>query len=310
MKFIVLLFLATAALAQTPAALREDITYLASEELEGRATPSAGLDLAAHFIAEKFGKIGLRPADHGGYLQGEDAAKGPWNVVGILPGSDPKLSQEFVILSAHYDHVGRRKGELYPGANDDASGTASVMEIAAAIAAGPTRPKRSILFMTFFGEERGLLGSKYYVEHPVVPLKRSIVEINLEQLGRTDETTGAEVAAFGMTGTSFSNLPQIIGGAAKKEGVTLYHRPDEDDFFRRSDNYRFAAKGVVDTTIAVAFDFPDYHKPGDIVDKIDFENLALVDRAVAAAVLQLADDPVRPVWTKKPPIKKTRAHKK
>jgi Zn-dependent M28 family amino/carboxypeptidase len=170
------------------------------------------------------------------------------------------------------------------------------MEIAAAMA---EHPKRSILFIAFYGEEKGLWGSSYYVAHPLVPLKNTIAEINLEQMGRTDDDSGSKAGTFAMTGTALSNLPAMISGAVNAAGVQLYHRPDEDSFFNRSDNYPFASKGVVDTTLVVAFDFPDYHKPGDTADKLDYENLALVDRGVEAAVLELANSAARPVWTGK-----------
>ena len=158
--------------------------------------------------------------------------------------------------------------------------------IAASIAASPERPRRSIVFIAFAGEEEGLLGSYYYAAHPLAPLANTVAAINLEQLGRTDEATGKQVRAFAMTGASKSNLASFVTKAVNDAGIAIYHRPDEDAFFDRSDNFPFAAKGVVDTTVVVAFDFPDYHKPGDTPDKIDFDNLAAVDRGIAAAVLQ------------------------
>lgn len=238
----------------------------------------------------------LEPADHGSYLQGESREKGPWNVAGILRGSDPVLRDQYVILSAHYDHLGRG----FPGANDNASGASSVAEIAAVLAARAERPKRSILFITFYGEEEGFWGSGYYVQHPLVPLKDSIAEINLEQIGRTDDESGHHLAAFAMTGNAQSNLPDRIAEAAATVGVQVYHRPDEDQYFDRSDNYPFAGHGVVDTTIGVAFEFPDYHKKTDTADKLDYDNMATVDRAIAAAVWSLANSEERPVWRRNP----------
>jgi Zn-dependent M28 family amino/carboxypeptidase len=217
----------------------------------------------------------------------------------MLPGSDPVLKNQYVILSAHYDHLGRnRKGALFPGANDNASGTASMVEIADAMAARTERPKRSVLFIAFYGEEKGLVGSNYYVTHPLVPLKDTVAEINLEQLGRIDDRAGRKTDTFGMTGTAYSNVSKMIEGAVEREGVKIYHRPDEDAFFNRSDNYPFASKGVVDTTLVVAFDYSDYHQPTDTADKIDYDNLAKVDRGIEAAVWELANSPERPVWTK------------
>ena len=144
------------------ASLRANVTYLASDELEGRATPSRGLDKAADYIAEQFRKAGLQPASEGTFFQtapvrGATAR----NVAGVLRGSDPKLRDSYIIVSSHYDHVGlAMSGDdlIFNGANDDASGVVSVIELARALAAA--KPKRSVLFMTFFGEERGLLDRK------------------------------------------------------------------------------------------------------------------------------------------------------
>jgi hypothetical protein len=219
------------------------------------------------------------------------------NVAAILRGSDPALRDQYVLLTAHYDHLGRSPKGIFNGANDNGSGTVSVIEIARALAALDPHPKRTILFMTVFGEEEGLLGSYYYTHHPLVPLKNTVANLNLEQMGRTDERTGREVAAFAFTGPSYSNLPEIMGDAAKAEGVSVYKRKDADDFFDRSDNFAFAQYGVVAHTIAVAFEYPDYHAIGDKVEKIDFANMATVDRGVAAGILQLADEPDAPGWS-------------
>jgi Zn-dependent M28 family amino/carboxypeptidase len=158
-------------------------------------------------------------------------------------------------------------------------------------------PKRSILFMTVFGEEEGLMGSSYYARHPLVPLKATVADINLEQMGRTDEKTGKEERAFAFTGPSFSDLPKIMTQAAKSEGIGVYRRDDADDYFDRSDNYSFAQFGVIAHTVAVAFEYPDYHALGDTIDKIDFPNMAAVDRGVAAGLVALADEPGILQWS-------------
>ena len=219
------------------------------------------------------------------------------NVVAILRGSDPALRDQYVLLTAHYDHLGKGPKGIFNGANDNGSGTVSVIEIARGLAALEPHPKRSILFMTVFGEEEGLLGSYYYTHHPLVPLKNTVANINLEQMGRTDEKTGREAAAFAFTGPSYSNLPEIMGEAAKAEGVSVYKRKDADDFFDRSDNFAFAQFGVIAHTIAVAFEYPDYHALGDKLEKIDFANMATVDRGIAAGILRLADEPEAPKWS-------------
>jgi hypothetical protein len=219
------------------------------------------------------------------------------NVAGLLPGSDPVLRNQYVLVTAHYDHLGSSAKGFFPGANDDGSGTVSVMEIAGALGAMNPRPRRSILFMTFFGEEEGLLGSYYYAEHPLEPLRDTVADINLEQMGRTDDPAGTNKNGILMSGVSYSDLAATLGEAAKWEGVTLRKRTDSDEFFDRSDNYAFALHGIVAHTLAVAFDFPDYHRPGDTADRIDYQNMARVDRAVAAGLISVSDRTEPPAWS-------------
>ncbi len=216
------------------------------------------------------------------------------NVIGLLPGSDPVLRKQYIVVSAHYDHLGIKNGRIYNGANDNGSGVVSIVEIARALGSLEVHPKRSIVFAAFFGEEEGLLGSRYYVGHPPEPLQSTVANINLEQMGRTDEQDGRELGAFAFTGPSYSNLPSIMTAAARTQGVKVYVKRGADSFYDRSDNYSFAEAGVVAHTIVVAFEYPDYHEPGDHWEKIDYDNMARVDRGVAAGILQLADDPVPP----------------
>src|SRR5580698_9101927 len=140
--------------------LRGNLSFLSSDLLEGRATPSRGLDLAAEYIAAQFRRAGLESLGDDYFQTGTVDGKPARNVVGLLRGADPAYSDSYIILSAHYDHIGTRPNgddKIYNGANDDGSGTVSVIEIASALASAPERPKRSILFLAFFGEERGLL---------------------------------------------------------------------------------------------------------------------------------------------------------
>jgi Zn-dependent M28 family amino/carboxypeptidase len=171
---------------------------------------------------------------------------------------------------------------------------ASVIEIAQALASAATAPRRSIVFAAFFGEEEGLFGSRYYTRHPLEPLRATVANINLEQMGRTDEQDGREVGAFSFTGPSFSNLPAIMTEAARTQGVKVYKKRDADSFYDRSDNYPFAEMGVIAHTVVVAYEYPDYHGPGDKWEKIDYANMALVDKAVAAGVVQVANTPEPP----------------
>jgi hypothetical protein len=222
------------------------------------------------------------------------------NVVGLLPGSDPALGAQYVVVSAHYDHLGIKNGRIYNGANDDGSGVVSMIEMANALAVLQTKPRRGIVFAAFFGEEDGLLGSQYYAHHPLEPLRATVANINLEQMGRTDEQDGPEVGAFAFTGPSFSNLPANMTAAARAQGVKVYNKRGADSFFDRSDNFSLAEAGVVAHTVVVAFEYPDYHAPGDKWEKIDYSNMAKVDRAVAAGILQIADAPEPPKWSDTP----------
>jgi hypothetical protein len=122
--------------------------------------------------------------------------------------------------------------------------------------------------------------------------------MNLEQMGRTDEESGLEVGAFAFTGPSYSDLAATMTEAARGQGVKVYNKRSADSYFDRSDNYSLAEAGVVAHTLVVAFEYPDYHGPGDKWEKIDYANMALVDRGIAAGVLRVADAPERPKWTR------------
>jgi Zn-dependent M28 family amino/carboxypeptidase len=310
---ILSLTLTISAFAQSPDSLKGHLSFLASDALEGRGTPSRGLNIAAEYIAAHFRRMGLEPL--GGdkdnpYFQvttikprGASADGTPervQNVVGILRGSDPKLRDTAIIITAHYDHLGirpKREGDaegmdyIYNGANDDGSGTVGVLELAEMLSKSKTRPKRSIIFITFFGEERGLLGSRYYGEHPLFPIEKTIADINLEQIGRTDDTEGPRVGAACMTGFDFSDVGEIFAKAGKSVGVAVTKHPQYSDaFFARSDNQALADLGVPAHTICTAFEFPDYHKATDHWEKIDYANMAKILKMVEGGVLSIANN--------------------
>ena len=300
--------------------LKGHLWFISSDLLEGRASPSRGLDLAAEYIAAQFRRDGLEPAGDDDYFQtttltarGSTEQQKVRNVIGILRGSDPKLKDTYVMVTAHYDHLGIRKRDgkdvIYNGANDDGSGTVSVMELAEALSSMKVHPKRSIIFMTFFGEERGELGSAFYGHHPVVPLEKTIADVNLEQVGRTDDSEGPRVAAVSMTGFDYSDVGQIFADAGKVTGIGVQKHPRfSDAYFSRSDNQAIAYFGVPAHTICTAFSYPDYHQPGDHRDKVDYENMAKVDKMVALGMLAIADSPVEPKWNESNP--KTAAYVK
>jgi Peptidase family M28 len=306
--------------------LQADLSFLSSDVLAGRFSPSLGLNIAAEFIASRFRGAGLQPGGVFGYFQPaileNNVAKPPEsqdlhgpetvnNVIAVLPGSDPVLKKTYVFLTAHYDHLGTTKtagreaadhplpdsaDQIYNGANDDGSGTISVLAIAQALAKLQPHPKRSIVFALFFGEELGLLGSRYYIQRPTVPIRDIVAEVNLEQIGRTDSTEGPELNRFSLTGTGYSTVPPLMKCAAARVGVSTYIDDGNDDYFTRSDNISFASKGIPAHTLCVAFDFPDYHRVSDEWQKINYQNMARVDRAIAVGILDLANCRKRPVW--------------
>ena len=238
------------------------------------------------------------------------------NVIGVLRGSDPVLSKTAVLLTAHYDHIGtldtaagmamqskiESADRIYNGANDDGSGTVSVIEIARALAKFQPRPKRSIVFMTFFGEERGELGSQFYGKHPVFPISQTIADLNLEQVGRTDSTNGPQLNNASVTGFTYSDVTDFLIRAGQRTGIKVYRDSEASDaYFTRSDNDALAEQGVPAHTLCVAFDYPDYHGLGDEWPKIDYENMAKVDRMVLLALLDLADTNHPPQWNAQNP---------
>jgi hypothetical protein len=224
------------------------------------------------------------------------------NVAALLRGSDGAMRDQYVLLTAHYDHIGRNHaGAVFSGANDDGSGTVSVIEIAQALAALRVHPKRSIVFMTFFGEEEGGLGSRYYTCHPLFPLAKTVADLNLEQVGRTDSREGAEISNATLTGFQYSTISHTLQQAGALTGVKVYETPGGDDFFDRSDNQTFAEHGIPAHTIAVAFEFPDYHETGDVWQKIDYANMAKVDRMIALGMVMLADSVEAPRWNRENP---------
>lgn len=228
------------------------------------------------------------------------------NIIGVLRGSDAVLKDTCVLLTAHHDHLGTRP-ELagdnnFNGANDNGSGTVSVIELASTLARLKQRPKRSIVFMTFFGEERGLLGSRYYGRHPVFPLDKTVANINLEQVGRTDSSEGPQLANASLTGFDYSEVGTILEAAGKLTGVRVYkHELNSDAFFARSDNQALADQGVPAHTLCTAFVYPDYHGAGDHWDKIDYANMEKVDRMVALGLVMIANNSEAPKWNEANP---------
>jgi Zn-dependent M28 family amino/carboxypeptidase len=216
------------------------------------------------------------------------------NVIGLVRGADPVLRDTYVLLTAHYDHVGEAAASVGDrvrnGANDDASGVSAMIEIARAIAGARVKPARSVVFIGYFGEESEMVGSRYYAENPAFPVDKTFAQVNLEQLGRTDDTEGPRVKAATVTGWDRSKLGSALAAAASPLGIRIYkHEKFSDAFFHRSDNEALAKLGVPAHTVSVAYGFPDYHAVGDEADKLDYQNMALVAQALRAGVVAVAN---------------------
>jgi hypothetical protein len=223
------------------------------------------------------------------------------NVVGYLEGSDPKLKDEFIIYSGHYDHVGvgapnADNDSIYNGARDNAIGTASILSAAENLAKYPT--KRSSLFILFTGEEKGLLGSEYYVEHPVIPLKKMVYCFNSDGAGYNDTS---KITIFGLNRTTAG---QHIIDAGKQFGLTVIDDPaPEQNLFDRSDNVNFAAKGIPAPTFSLGFTAFDeeinkyYHQVTDNPDTVDYDYLVKFFKAYVLTARLISNDPKTPFWT-------------
>jgi len=220
-----------------------------------------------------------------------------WNAVGRLTGTDPVAKEEVIVLGAHLDHLGMRENatgadKIFNGADDDASGTVAVMALAEALAAGP-RPKRTLVFALFGSEEGGgaVSGSSYFVDLPVVPLPRIVAQLQFEMLARPDPMVAAR--SLWLTGYERSNL----GSELSKHGARLVVDPrPEQSFFTRSDNIKFARKGVVSHTVSSFNLHTDYHQAGDDVSKVDFAHMLDAVRSMLEPVRWLANATFKPTW--------------
>ena len=303
--------------------VRRILGVLAADSLEGRRTGERGADKAARYIAAEMQAIGLQPlGDSGSYLQrmplalvpGRNGALRPalladwaaqdtiaperrrigYNVIGVIRGSDPALRDQVVLVDAHYDHLGIgtpvNGDSIYNGADDDASGTTAVLEIARAMKQGPP-PKRTVVFAATTGEEVGLLGTRWYLAHPALPMDRMVANLEIEMIARPDSLAGGAGRAW-LTGYERSTM----GDELKAGGVPIVPdvRPDQH-FFQRSDNIAFACRGIPAHTLSSFNLHQDYHHPSDEIGMVDFDHMTTVIRAAVRAVRMLTDGPV-PQW--------------
>jgi hypothetical protein len=220
------------------------------------------------------------------------------NVLGFIEGSDPVLKKEIVVVSAHYDHLGKRGDAIYRGADDNGSGSSTVLEIAQAMAEAKQKglgPKRSVLCMLMTGEEKGLLGSKYYVTFPVFPLENTVADVNIDMVGRVDEKYKDNPDYIYVIGADkLSTDLHNVNEAMNKTYTNLtldYTYNDENDpnrYYYRSDHYNFAERGI-----PAIFYFngthPDYHMTGDTIDKINFEKMAKIAKLAFFTAWEIAN---------------------
>jgi len=285
------------------------IAFLAADSLRGRDTPSPGLETAAAYLAGEHRNFGLEPAgENETYYQrypfiprraGPPAEQTfPPNIVAVLRGSDPVLREEYVLLTAHFDHVGVGRpvdgDSIYNGADDNASGTAALLEVARALSLLPRPPARSIVFLHVSGEEHGLLGSRWYSDNPTVAIDRVVANINVDMISRNSPDSIVVI------GKNYSTLGEIVDrvGARHHDEVGLTVSDDlwpQERFFYRSDHFSFAR-----LEIPALFFFSgvheDYHRPSDTADRVDPEKAARVAKLIFHTVLEIADAPERPSW--------------
>ena len=300
--------------------LYDHINVLASDSLEGRETGKPGQKKAAKYIANHFQKIGIPPYKRKTYFQkfkvkskrhvckcddcdltffkrvfkSNQIIKGE-NVLGYIEGTD--LKDELIIITAHYDHLGKHDSLIFNGADDDASGVAGAMEIAEAFMIAKKEgygPRRSILIMPVSGEEKGLLGSKYYTDNPIYPLNSTIANLNIDMIGRLDDwhSTGDYVYLIGSDRLSYDlhNINEEINSNYTKLELD-YKYNDEDDpnrYYYRSDHYNFAKNNI-----PVIFYFngvhEDYHRPSDTIEKLDFNKIKKISKLIFLTAWELAN---------------------
>jgi len=268
--------------------LKRHLYIIASDEYEGRNTGEAGQKKAAEYLKNFYIEHGISsPLGGSDYYQDiptehlRPNLSPSENVVAFIPGSEKP--DEIVVISAHYDHIGVRNGNIYNGADDDGSGTVAVMEIAEAFKEAVKNgkgPKRSILFLHVTGEEKGLLGSKFYVNFPIFPLENTVTNLNIDMIGRVDEAHQNNPNFVYLIGADklSSELHALSENMNEKfTQLTLdYTYNDENDpnrFYYRSDHYNFAKNNI-----PIIFYFngthEDYHRATDTPDKINYEMLA------------------------------------
>jgi aminopeptidase YwaD len=295
----------TTSAAPDSLSIRRDIEYLASNQLSGRLTGTAGNDSAATYLARRYASFGLKPAAPG-FIQkfvarpaahaGQSVSLPTQNVFAILPGSDPALRNQYVVIGAHFDHLGTStdgaldpdaRGAVRRGADDNASGTAAVVELARLFSRSPAR--RSIIFANFSGEEEGLLGSAYFVDHMPVPIDSVVTMLNFDMVGRLRND---KLIVYGVaTATEFPSLLE------RANASTHLKIAGQGDGFGPSDHSSFYAKNI--PVLHFFTDLhEDYHRASDTPDKINAAGEAVVVALAERLARAIANEPARPTYVR------------
>ncbi|WP_160138313.1 M28 family metallopeptidase [Chryseobacterium sp. c4a] len=296
--------------------LKKNLYVIASDEMEGRDTGSKGQKKAGEYMVNYYKSLEISyPKALGSYYQKVPSAFMKKRGGGNLPDSENILAfiegsekpEEIVVVSAHYDHVGTKNGVVYNGADDDGSGTVAVMEMAKAFQEAKKAgngPKRSVLFLHVTGEEHGLFGSEYYTDNPVFPLANTVVDLNIDMIGRDDPDNRGKQYVYVIGSDMLSSQLKVINEAANKKTNNLelnYKYDDLNDpqqLYYRSDHYNFAKHNV---PVAFFFDgiHEDYHKSTDDPDKIDYNLLEKRTQLVFTTAWDIANRPERIVVDRK-----------
>ncbi|RZJ65958.1 MAG: M28 family peptidase [Flavobacterium sp.] len=287
--------------------LKKHLTIIAADDMEGRETGSAGQKKAGRYMIDQYksDKIAF-PTGATDYYQKVPAAflnakrnenlPDSENIWAFIEGSEKP--DEIVVISAHYDHVGTKDGVVYNGADDDGTGTVALMEIAQAFQKAKKDgygPKRSILILHVTGEEHGLHGSRYYSENPLFPIAKTVADINIDMIGRRDEphtATNNYIYVIGADRLS-SDLDKIVRDQNSKFtkidlDFKFNDRNDPNRFYNRSDHYNFAKNGIPSVFFFSGV-HPDYHKPGDDVEKIEFDAMLSRTRLAFVTAWEIAN---------------------
>lgn len=292
--------------AITAARLKEELVVLASDEYEGRNAGFPGNQKASDYLAGRLKEWGLAPgAADGTYFQpfefdDGDASRRTRNVLALVPGGDPELGRQLIVLGAHYDHVGLKAqahaGQVAPagdgdaifnGADDNGSGTVTLLGIARALAESKAAPRRSVLLVWFSAEEAGLFGSKHYVEHPIRELSLHAAMINMDMVGRNPEVP---VAIGGAGSDRDGALRDALERAIVATGLTASVRGYGDVVNDVSDHHPFYAERIPTLLFFTGF-HPDYHRVSDHSDRIAYDRMEQVGRTILRTALDLADRP-------------------